>query len=169
MLPRGSDLDWSVAVIGLCKAFEVEVIRRLREPMRDQLRTLDLIRDFGDRVTRELALYVAGKTSRPPALGTIAFIFGLAGKASAATSASPLLEAIRGAAVAGKSDWLIAGGGFAATVRDLTRQYRNRAVHIDSLGRPDFDMCRELLFGSAGVFPTFYSHAYQFANALAFQ
>jgi len=166
ILPVAEDLDWSVAVIGLCKAFEVEVIRRLLEPLRDQLRGLDLDSDIAEPRTRELALYVAGKTSRPPALGTVVHSLALAGADTPAATLSPLLTAIRDAAVEAKSEWLIGNSGFVSEVRQLTRRYRNRAVHVDLLVRSDFEACREMLFGTEGVFPRFQLPAIKFASAL---
>jgi len=151
MLRTATELDWSVAVIGLCKAFEVEVARQLLDPLREELKWHDLSRDINDPRTRELARYAAGHTHRPPPLGTTAFVFGLAGEADPATSDSVILQAIRGFAARNGSDWLVSSRGFVGHVRALTRRYRNPAGHIDRMERADFDKCRDMLFGVGGV------------------
>ena len=147
LLEGGVDLDWSVAVLGLCKAFEIEVIRRLVEPLRQRLHEADLSLDLDNPDTKELALYVSGRSQRLPALGTIAFTFGRAGLVS---QPSVLLEEIREFRHQ-ESAWLINIQGFSASVLDLTRRFRNPAVHLDTLSRHDYEACHEMILGWSGL------------------
>jgi hypothetical protein len=143
-----ADLDWSVAVLGLCKAFEVEVVRRLVEPLRQRLHETDLGADLANPDTKELALYISGRSRRLPALGTIAFTFGRAG--ALVSQPSVLLHEIREFSQEA-SDWLVNIPGFSASVLDLTSRFRNPAVHLDTLNRHDYEECHELILGWSGL------------------
>src|SRR5579884_225714 len=43
-----TDMDWSAAVIGLCKAFEVELVQRVIEPLKEASAGTDLSPDIAD-------------------------------------------------------------------------------------------------------------------------
>jgi hypothetical protein len=49
------------------------------------------------------------------------------------------------------SDWLLDPKGLHAALTLLTTSIRNRAAHIDELGRQDYDGCRKLVLGPEGI------------------
>jgi hypothetical protein len=49
------------------------------------------------------------------------------------------------------SHWLLEQSGLHETLVQLTSKFRNRAAHIDQLGKQDYGDCRELVIGSAGA------------------
>jgi hypothetical protein len=64
-LAGATSLDWSAAVIGLCKAVELEVAVRLVEPLRVACSDFDLTPDLADQHLGRLAAYCSGK-GQPP-------------------------------------------------------------------------------------------------------
>jgi hypothetical protein len=49
------------------------------------------------------------------------------------------------------SNWLLDPKGLHGALVLLTTSFRNRAAHIDELGKHDYDGCRKLVLGSDGV------------------
>lgn len=145
-------LDWSAAVIGLCKAVEVEVARRLAEPLRSATRGLDLTEDLADKDLRRLARYCAGQTPAPPELGTMAYVLGVAAGSRRRAGTSPLLQALAGLASGWKDgQWVVAADGLAPAARDLGTRYRNPAAHTAVLTEDDYAGCLRLVQGADGL------------------
>jgi hypothetical protein len=63
---------------------------------------------------------------------------------------SALLREIRELGRA-ESKWLVDIQGFSASVLDLTRRFRNPAVHLDTLGPDDYEACHKMIFGWSGL------------------
>ena len=49
------------------------------------------------------------------------------------------------------SQWLTDTNGFHESLVRLTRDFRNRAAHIDALTRNDYDQCRTFMLGPDGI------------------
>lgn len=65
-------LEWSPAVIGLCKAVEVEVVCRILLPLAAQAKSVDLAADKGDKDIGRVAVFCADTNRKPPELGAFA-------------------------------------------------------------------------------------------------
>jgi hypothetical protein len=66
-----SELEWSPAVIGLCKSVELEAVRLLLRPLAGHLAGVDLAVDRADKDYGRVAAFCAEPTRRPPELGAI--------------------------------------------------------------------------------------------------
>jgi hypothetical protein len=65
-------LEWSPAVIGLCKAAEVELIRCVVRPLADSVALEDLSADEDDKDIGRVAAFCGIQTRKPPELGAFA-------------------------------------------------------------------------------------------------
>jgi hypothetical protein len=144
-----TELDWSAAVIGLCKAVELEAVRLICEPLCSAVSEVDLASDLAARDFRRMALFC--KRGAPIELGTIAHFLGAA-TSSQNSAMSPLVSTLRSLARQWpRSDWLFDVDGFAASVRALAKNYRNPAAHTTLLSRVEYHACVELVQGEDGI------------------
>jgi hypothetical protein len=150
-LRSATGLDWSVAIIGLCKAVEVEAIQRIAEPLRLAASHQDISAEAKDRDFGRVARYCQGDAN-PPELGSLAYFLRAAANSKSRAKTSALVLALRTMTKAWPSaDWLFADGGFADAVENLTREYRNPAAHISLLDEDDFSRCSNLVHGQDGL------------------
>ncbi len=150
-LRSATGLDWSVAIIGLCKAVEIEVVHRIAEPLRLAASGQDMTADLKDVEFARVARYCAG-TASPPELGSLARFLRTAANSKKRAETSVLVAALRAATKAWPSaDWLFTKGGFMDAVEHLTREYRNPAAHTALLGEEDFTRCTRLVHGQDGL------------------
>ena len=70
-LAHGTELDWSAAIIGVCKAVEIEAVRRIVDPLAAATRSEDLSSDVADKDIGRVARYCTNRMSKPPELGAI--------------------------------------------------------------------------------------------------
>jgi hypothetical protein len=87
-------LDWSPAVIGLCKAVECEVQARLLVPLRSVVSGKALDGELKNRNLRRVALFCSDPSAHPPELGPVRF-FLMEVAAQTASTGSDLLTAFR--------------------------------------------------------------------------
>lgn len=150
-LRNSTGLDWSAAVIGLCKAVEIEVGWRLMEPLRYVTGDLDLSTDIADKDLSRLAKYCAGQAPRPE-LGSLAYTLTVAANSRRRASTSPTLMALTGLTREWEGgEWILSPGGLGEAVSALTKQYRNPAAHTAVLSEEDFENCRRLVQGKDGL------------------
>ena len=151
-LANATDLDWSAAVVGICKAVEVELLERLVAPLATECHSLDLDEDVHDRDLGRVARFCSGRTSTPPELGTIRHFLQTASYSQSRQGPSILLRALRRTLSRWPdSPWLLQPDGALAGLQQVTMQYRNRAVHTDELQEADFDACLDLVLGDRGL------------------
>lgn len=144
-----TEFDWSAAVIGLCKAVELEMVVRLVEPLRAACQGLDLRPEVSDKDLGRMAGYCAGKT-KPPELGAVRHTLQTLANSKHRVATSALAEGLRSLmATWPRSDWLLRPDGALKHLQDLTT-YRNSAAHIDELDDHDYRKCRELVVGNPG-------------------
>ena len=145
-----TDLDWSAAAIGLCKAVELEVVRLVAFPLRQRMAGVDLSAEKADRNFNKIATYCAD--GKDITLGQVAhFIGALAGFPR---NPSPLVQAMRTLSSSWpRSDWLFEPTGLVHSLQKLTREYRNPAAHTALLSRSDYLDCQSLVRGTAGILP----------------
>jgi hypothetical protein len=151
-LQEDPQLEWSPAVIGLCKAFETEVVYRILRPLTDRVSTMDLSIDKADKDLGRVALFCADPTRRPPELGAFSHFLQTAIHSEHRRASSILLTNFL-KLIAGwtGSHWLLESKGLHETLATLTTGFRNRAAHTDELGREDYIACRDLVIGSRGA------------------
>jgi hypothetical protein len=145
-------LEWSPAVIGLCKAVEAEIVGRILEPLRTRTSRehLSVAKD-GKDIAR-IAAFCADSTRKPPELGTFAHFLQTVIHNQRRRQSSPLIASFLGLAAEWTgSHWLMNPEGLHRALGELTNDFRNRAAHIDELGKEDYARCRELVAGERGI------------------
>ena len=151
-LANATDLDWSAAIVCICKAVEVELIERLIEPLALECRDADLDHDIQDKHLGRVARFCAGRTDKPPELGVIRHFLQTARYSRSRQDTSTLLHALRRILRRWPdSAWLLEPDGALVVLEQVTTQYRNRAVHTDELQESDFDACLRLVLGEQGA------------------
>ena len=153
-LTKEPNLDWSPAIIGICKAFELEIIDRFINPLKEF--SSDLVfsdTDLKDKDFGRIVSYCAGKSVKLPELGVINHFISTAVNSKERIETSEFLKVgfknflLRRP----NSNWLIDKNGLVASIDKLTENFRNRAAHTDELERKDYDNCKELVFGDKGI------------------
>lgn len=145
-------LEWSPALIGLCKALEIELVERVMRPLALSCSGQNLSSDIGDRTVARVARFCAAPDRQPPPeLGSIAHFLRVLENQDVRTNS------ITGRAFLALtrnwtgSDWILSTTGLQAGLATLTREFRNRAAHIDELSKLDYDRCRDLVIGQDGL------------------
>jgi hypothetical protein len=142
---REYDLDWSAAVIMLCKAFEKETNVRLIVPLREKTRGRDLKVDTADKDLGRIARFCSA-AGQPPELGTLAYFLNTAIHSKQRRVSSILLQAFYELVSEWpRSRWLIDEFGLEAALKRLTKEFRNPAAHIQKLSENDFRNCRNFM------------------------
>jgi hypothetical protein len=151
-LQAGPQLEWSPAVIGLCKAVEAEIVWRILRPLADLASRKDLSSDKNDRDLGRVAAFCADPARKPPELGAFAHFLQTVIHSKQRRETSILLGTfLRLIANWKDSYWLLEPKGLHNALALLTTAFRNRAAHIDELGEQDYLGCRELVMGREGV------------------
>ena len=151
-LELNAQLEWSPAVIGLCKAVEVEIVSRILRPLATLAGTEDLTDDKSDKDIGRVAAFCADPRRKPPELGSFAHFLQTVIHSRRRRQTSKLINCFfRLSAAWTGSTWLLLPDGLHSALTRLTETYRNRAAHIDELARSDYVGCREVTIGSSGV------------------
>ncbi|MFP3901019.1 MAG: hypothetical protein ACLFXM_09185 [Acidimicrobiia bacterium] len=151
-LSNATGLDWSAAVIGLCKAVEIEVVGRVVDPLIAATAGADLALDVTDKDLGRVAKYCAGRSAKPPELGAIRHFLATAANSKERQASSPLLSAFRDVLRRWPlGDWLMDPAGAPATLEALTMTYRNPAAHTEELTDVDYRQCADFVLGDTGV------------------
>lgn len=145
---RATDLDWSVATLPLCKAVEIEVVRRVAQPLKNATQGIDLAADASGKL-KPMVNYCR-YPDKHLMLGQITtFLEGVTAQEAAR---GPLAQAMRSIARTWPgSDWLFEANGLPAALKALRNNYRNRAAHTEILHKDQFDACSALVIGPQGV------------------
>jgi hypothetical protein len=147
---QATDLDWSVAVLPLCKAVEVEVGRLIALPLREATRGLDLGPDAAQNKLKAMVSYCRSAGGSSMMLGP--FISFLEGVTAPGAAHGPLAVAVRAISRAWPhAGWLFDPDGLAAALDQLRRRYRNPAAHIEILDRAAFEECSTFVAGPDGL------------------
>jgi hypothetical protein len=152
-LQADPQLEWSPAIIGLCKAVEAEIVWRILRPLADLTSREDLSSDKSDKDLGRVATFCADSTrKKPPELGVFSHFLQTAIHSKQRRETSVLLRTfLRLVANWSDSYWLLEPKGLHTALALLTTDFRNRAAHIDELGKHDYVGCRELVMGPEGV------------------
>ena len=151
-LSNATGLDWSAAVIGLCKAVEIEAVRRVVDPLIAAAGGADLAADVADKDLGRVAKYCAGRSAKPPELGAIRHFLVTAANSQERQAASPLLSAFRDVLRRWPlGDWLLTPAGAPAALEAITMSYRNPAAHTEELTEVDYRHCADFVLGGNGL------------------
>ena len=150
-LSKMSNLDWSAATIGYCKAVQYEIIDRIIGPVRAAVTPNELGDDRKDKDFGRIAGHCEGSAPAPE-LGTFAHFLQTAINSKSRRESSHLLKTFfKVIQQWPRSNWILEPAGLCASLLTLTRDFRNRAVHIDDLTEADYDECKDFVIGPAGV------------------
>ena len=145
-------LEWSPAVIGLCKAVEFEVVNQILVPLKGKLIGSDLTADKQDSDLGRVARFCVNQTQNPPELGAFAHFLQTVIHSQRRRKSSAIVRAfLRLAGEWVGSGWILDPDSFHRSLLTLTVQFRNRAAHIDELDRDDYLGCRNLVIGKQGI------------------
>jgi hypothetical protein len=151
-LQHTTSLDWSAAIIGLCKAVEVEVVGRLVEPLRAACHGSDLQDDIHDQDLARVARYCAKRVVTPPELGAVRYLLETAANSRSRRASSVLLGQLK--VIVRRwpdSDWLFDSSGALDAMRQLTTRFRNPAAHTAELAAEDYAAGFDLVAGPNGM------------------
>lgn len=145
------ELEWSPAVIGLCKSVELEAVRLLLQPLAEQLAGADLAADRTDKDYGRIVAFCSDPTRRPPELGTITHFLRTLANSKQRRQQSVFLQGfLKMASNWSGSHWVLDESGLASFLHLLTVEYRNPAAHTTELGRAEYAKCREFVLGEDG-------------------
>lgn len=145
-------LEWSPAVIGLCKATEAELVIHLLHPLAEVSRSCDLSVDQADKGIGKIAGFCAEPTRKPPELGTIAYFLQTVTHSESRRATSVLIKAfIQLLAQWTDSAWILSPSGLHRSLTRLSSEFRNPAAHTDELSESDYRACRDLVIGREGI------------------
>ncbi len=145
-------LEWSPAVIGLCKGVEAEVVCRLLRPLAERASHADLTGDKDDKDLNRVVAFCAAADRKPPELGTFAHFLQTVIHSRHRRDTSVLIGVfLKLTAEWVGSQWLLDPHGLHHALATLTTDFRNRAAHIDELAQEDYLRCRELVIGPEGI------------------
>lgn len=147
-----TNLDWSPAIIGLCKAVEMEVVKRLVLPLTALHGSSLLDEDVKDKDIGKIAKFCKDGTGKPPELGTFAHFLQTIINSDKRRSTSILMqEFLKFMKDYPNANWILDIDGLYTALSSLTKDYRNRAAHIDDLTKLDYENCRSLVIGDSGM------------------
>lgn len=150
-LEASPQLEWSPAVIGLCKAFEIELIRTLIDPLAVAVRNLDLKQDLADEHLRRIASYCAYPNRKPPELGSVGHFIQTIINSQSRRNTSVLTRTFLSVCKTWpNANWILSHDGLHAAVSTLAKDFRNPAAHTDELDASHYAACRRLLIGDDG-------------------
>ncbi|SNX73071.1 hypothetical protein SAMN05878503_11418 [Cereibacter ovatus] len=146
------DLEWSPAVIGLCKAVEVEIVRRIIIPLAKQAAGASLGEDVNDKDIGRVAKFCSRPDGKPPEIGVFSHFLQTTIHSQSRRENSPLIRAFLSLLADWPgSNWLLEPSGLHKSLVTLTSKFRNRAAHIDELDKSDYEACRDLVAGENGM------------------
>lgn len=151
-LDAAPHLEWSPAVIGLCKAFEIELVARVLLPLARSTASLDLRLDCADRDLGRVAAFCARPEGKPPELGAFAHFLQATIHSSHRRETSALMKRFIDLAHGWVgSAWLLDADGCHRAIARITSSFRNPAAHTDELGKEHYLACRDALLGADGA------------------
>ena len=145
-------LEWSPAVIGLCKAVELEIVSRILIPLAKRSNSADLRADTRDKDLGRVAEFCRDQTRSSPELGAFTHFLQTVIHSKRRRETSAIIQTfLQLARDWVGSSWILDPTLFLRSLQTLTQKFRNRAAHIDELGKIDYFECRDLTIGKAGI------------------
>jgi len=147
-----TNLEWSPAIIGYCKAVELEIVERLIMPLTTMQGDPSLNDDVKDKDVGRIAKFIRDGTGKPPELGTFAHFLQTLINSKKRRSTSVLMSAFDGQMRNWpNTNWILDLNGLHSSLLLLIKDFRNPAAHIAELRHQDFENCRELVLGEQGL------------------
>ena len=151
-LGEDPELEWSPAVIGLCKAVEVEIVKRIILPLAERSAGISLSDDVRDKDIGRVAKFCAKPDGKPPEIGVFAHFLQTVIHSQARRENSPVISAFLGLLADWPgSNWMLEPSGLHTSLSTLISKFRNRAAHIDEMDRSEYEACRDLVSGDKGI------------------
>ena len=145
-------LEWSPAVIGLCKAVEFEVISRMLIPLAESSTGADLSEGKNNKDLKRVVNFCMNQTGPTPEFGTFAHFLQTVIHSQRRRETSTTIDVfLRLARDWSGSSWIFDPASFHQSLKNLTTNFRNRAAHVDELGEDNYLRCRNLVIGTEGV------------------
>lgn len=140
-------LDWSAAVLCVCKALELEAVTRLLPAQLVEATRLRM--DVADRRFAPVARFLA-RQGPAPSLGQLArFIEDALSPSNAMHPTVDIyLRRVRKMASPG---WLLSATGGTAVMKLVASTFRNPAAHSAELDEEDYEACYSAVAGPAGA------------------
>ena len=146
------ELEWSPAIVGLCKAVEVEVINRLILPLAQRVASEDISNDKKDKDIGRVAAFCADPKRYPLELGGISHFLQTTIHSQRRRESSVLMGAfLHLASDWAGSQWILDPNGIFKALSKLRTDFRNKSAHIDEMSETHYRQCRELVMGTDGV------------------
>lgn len=151
-LASAKNLEWSPAVIGLCKAVEAEMLSRVFIPLSTMLIDHELSDDKRDKDIGRIARFCGAPNGKSPELGVFAHFLQTVIHSKNRRQTSPTIARfLRLVTEWTGSTWFLSPNGLCAALQSLTTRFRNPAAHADELDKQDYLACRELVAGTKGM------------------
>ncbi|MBU1013815.1 MAG: hypothetical protein KKG99_12485 [Bacteroidetes bacterium] len=151
-LDNGYSLDWSPVVIGLCKAFENELVVRLIRPFKEFCMNLDLSEDSKDKDIGRIASYIKNGNSKDIEIGTFGHFLQTTLNSKKRRETSILIKNFFAfISQYHHSNWLLDNDGLLKAISSVSKDFRNKAAHIEELNKSNYSDCRKLMIGESGV------------------
>ena len=153
-LTNEANLDWSPAIIGICKAFELEIVERLINPFKEYCKEIKFTeQDLKDKDFGKIASYCSGKPLKSPELGVVNHFISTAVNSKERLETSNFLKlGFKGfLSKLPNHNWIIDKNGLSSGIQKLTNNYRNKAAHTDELDELDYKNCKDFVFGDNGI------------------
>lgn len=144
-LPKGDHLEWSPAILCLCKAVESELVDKFLNPVKSMAEQMQIQLTEFDRRTKRVEQYVLGQSDQAPELGAICFFLDLLASSDKFRQQCQLSPAIAKTSVARPFfEWYLDTKRCALPLKELVSKFRNKAAHLTELNEADFLACEAL-------------------------
>jgi len=151
-LDSAPQLEWSPAIIGMCKAVELEVVNRLIRPLSNISANQDLTSDKTDKDLGRIASFCLDPNRKPPELGTFSHFLQTIIYSQKRRKTSNLIQIfLKLTTQLVGSHWILDYEGLHKSLTLLISNFRNKAAHIDELSKEDYNNCRDLVIGDKGI------------------
>lgn len=156
-MPEGEYLEWSPAIICLCKAVESELIHKFINPMRELGSKEKINADELDKRTQKFEKYIFALNDTPPEIGSIAFFTKLISSSESYKKQSKALKIFKVyCQMRPFSDWLYSTDGAPIELNKLVEDFRNKAAHLSNFNKKDYEICLNLTNSQNGVLHKIY-------------
>jgi len=151
-LPKREYIEWSPAILCLCKSVENELINKIISPLKKIASETINENPSEDKRTIKIEKYIYGKSNIPPELGAISFLFELLSNSEKWKQNNPIFNLIKSYCQKRPfSDWIYSKNGAAKSLNELCQKYRNIAAHISDLKIEDYEKCLSLVCAKNGI------------------
>lgn len=145
-------LDWSPVIIGLCKAFENELVTKIIRPFKEYCASVDLSNDLKDKDLNRVARYITMSNAKDLEIGTFGYFLQTALNSKSRRQTSNLIISFYDyMSQYPYSNWILDKDGLLYSINLITTNFRNKAAHIEELCKKDFISLRNLLIQKSGV------------------